>query len=194
MEQEEKNTQCKQELQCQLDLLKRKLEKEAIVNDEMMHAFLKRKFVTINNNAWVSVFFSILVVLWAIFYLPKQGFSVCFSVATIVMMLVCDFYTWKYHKNVNSKTMNGDMVTVAKVMHQLKQDYQNWIKYGVAMVVVWFVWMTIEFSLKQNDWKIIVIQTVALLIGLGIGGFLGFRMHQSVIGGAEEVIRQIEEK
>lgn len=34
---------------------------------------------------------------------------------------------------------------------------------------------------------------IALLIGLAIGGFIGLKMHKSVIRNAEEIINQIEE-
>lgn len=101
--------------------------------------------------------------------------------------------TWKYHKDVNAKTMSGDLLTVAKVMKQLRDNYKKWLKYSIAMIAVWFVWFAIEYCIQLSDWRVAVIMIVALLIGLAIGGFIGLKMHNAVIRNAEEIISQIEE-
>lgn len=176
----------------QVALLKSKLAKEPIVTDELLRKTMKRKAQIINGHAWMSVAASAFVIVWA-FTLPKDGFSLAFVVATILMMLVCDFFTWKYHKDVNKKTMNGDLVTVAKVMKELKQNYKHWLKYGATMVVVWFVWLSVEYSIILNEWKLALPVIAALLVGLAIGGFIGLRMHKSVVNNAEDIIKQIEE-
>ncbi len=136
---------------------------------------------------------SIFVIFWALAFLPCEGFSWWFVGATILMMLVCDFFTWKYHKDVNAKTMNSDLLTVAKVMKQLRDNYKKWLKYSIAMIAVWFTWLSIEFCIRLKDWRLAVVMIIALLIGLAIGGFIGLKMHKSVIRNAEEIISQIEE-
>lgn len=193
MESNENNCQELEEMRAQLTILKNKLDKEAIINERLLRDTMKRKANVINANAWVSVSAGIFVILWAIFFLPEIGFSWYFIVATIVMMLVCIFFTWKQHKNVNDKTMNGDLLTVAKVMKKLKEDYVNWLKYGIVMVAVWFIWLCIEFVIILGDWKLSLPIVVASAVGLVIGGFIGLRMHRSVIHNAEDIIKQIEE-
>lgn len=183
-----------EEMRAQVSLLRQKLDKESIVTDKLLRETMKRKAHTINANAWVSVAASVFVIFWALLFLPLQGFSWWFIGATILMMLVCDFFTWKYHRNVNNKTMSGDLVTVAKVMRKLKQDYQNWIKYGIAMLVVWFIWLSVEYCVILNDWRIALLTIAMLLVGLSIGAFIGLRMHKSVINNAKDIIQQIEEE
>lgn len=182
------------EMRAQISLLNKKLEKESIVNERLLRDAMKSKAKTINANAWVSVGASVFVIIWALFFFPAEGFSWCFTAATILMMLVCDFFTWKHHKNVNSKTMNGDLVTVAKVMKKLKQDYQNWLKYDIIMVLFWFAWLATEYCIILKDWKLSILIIVSLLISLAIGGFIGLRMHRSVIHNAEDIIKEIEEE
>ena len=193
MENSEINNSELETMRAQIALLKDKLDKETIVSEKLLRDTMRHKARTINNNAWISVVASIFVIFWALTFLPSEGFSWWFTGATILMMLVCDFFTWKYHKDVNAKTMSGDLLTVAKVMKQLRDNYKKWLKYSIAMIAVWFVWFAIEYCIKLSDWRVAVIMIVALLIGLAIGGFIGLKMHNAVIRNAEEIISQIEE-
>ena len=193
MENSEINNSELETMRAQIALLKEKLNKETIVSEKLLRDTMRHKARTINTNAWVSVGASIFVIIWALAYIPKEGFSWWFAGATVLMMLVCDFFTWKYHKNVNAKTMSGDLLTVAKVMKQLRDNYKKWLKYSIAMISVWFVWLSIEFCILLDDWRLAVVMIIALLIGLAVGGFIGLKMHNSVIRNAEEIIQQIEE-
>ena len=193
MENNEINNSELETMRAQIALLKDKLDKETIVSEKLLRDTMRHKARTINNNAWISVVASVFVIFWALTFLPSEGFSWWFTGATILMMLVCDFFTWKYHKDVNAKTMSGDLLTVAKVMKQLRDNYKKWLKYSIAIIVVWFVWFAIEYCIQLSDWRVAVIMIVALLIGLAIGGFIGLKMHNAVIRNAEEIISQIEE-
>ena len=193
MENSEINNSELETMRAQIALLKEKLDKETIVSEKILRDTMRHKARTINTNAWISVAASIFVIIWAVAYIPKEGFSWWFAGATVLMMLVCDFFTWKYHKDVNAKTMSGDLLTVAKVMKQLRDNYRKWLKYSIAMIAVWFVWLSIEFCIQLDDWRLAVVVIIALLIGLAIGGFIGLKMHNSVIRNAEEIIQQIEE-
>ncbi|MBO4654994.1 MAG: hypothetical protein J5644_05580 [Bacteroidales bacterium] len=180
-------------MRAQIALLKEKLDKETIVSEKLLRDTMRHKARSINTNAWISVAASIFVIIWAMVYIPKEGFSWWFAGATVLMMLVCDFFTWKYHKDVNAKTMSGDLLTVAKVMKRLRDNYKKWLKYSIAMISVWFVWLSIEFCIQLKDWRLAIVMIITLLIGLAIGGFIGLKMHNSVIRNAEEIISQIEE-
>ena len=180
-------------MRAQIALLKDKLDKETIVSDKLLRDTMRHKARNINANAWISVAASIFVIFWALFYLPGEGFSWWFAGATILMMLVCDFFTWKYHKDVNAKTMNSDLLTVAKVMNQLRDNFKKWLKYSIGLIAVWFVWFAVEYCILLSDLRVALFMIIALLVGLAIGGFIGLKMHNSVIRNAEEIISQIEE-
>lgn len=180
------------EMREQIALLKSKLDKESIVNEKLLREMMKSKARNINRNAWVSVVASLLVIVMALMCFPSWGLSWWFIGATILMMLVCDFFTWKYHKDISAKTMNDDLLTVAKAMKKLKQNYLNWLKYAVVMVVVWLGWYIVELTADAGSWKTIFSTVVAVLAGGVIGVIVGFRMHKHVIDTADEIIRQIE--
>lgn len=194
MENYENNGQELEEMRAQLTVLKNKLDKEAIINERLLRDTMKRKANAINANAWISVGCGIFVIFWAVFFLSQIGFSRYFAVVTIVMMLFCIFITWKQHRNVNSKTMNGDLLTVAKVMKKLKEDYVNWLKYSFILIAIWLPWLATEYCLILKDWKKCVFVVSGLFVGAAIGAFIGLRMHKSVIRNAEDIIKEIEEE
>lgn len=180
------------EMREQIALLKSKLDKESIVNEKLLREMMKSKARNINRNAWVSVIASLFVIVMALFCFPNWGLSWWFVGATVLLMLVCDFFTWKYHKDISAKTMNDDLLTVAKTMKKLKQNYLNWIKYAVIMVVIWLGWYIVELVADSGSWSTIIPTVVAVLVGGIVGGIVGFRMHKNVIDTADEIIRQIE--
>lgn len=192
MENYEKEFEELEEMRSQAALLKNKLDQESIVTDEMLRKVMKRKANIINSNAWISVAASLYVIIWSLCFLRSEGFSLAFIITTIVMMLVCDFFTWRYHKDVNKKTMNGDLVTVAKVMKKLKKNYKNRMKYGISMLGIWFVWFAAEYCNILDNTKLFLGTLVLLIVGVTVGALLGYRMHKSVINNADEVIKQIE--
>ena len=193
MENNEINNSELETMRAQIALLKEKLDKETIVSEKLLRDTMRHKARNINTHAWISVVASIFVIIWSLTVVPSMGFSWWFAAATILMMLVCDFFTWKYHKNVNAKTMSGDLLTVAKVMKQLRDNYKKWLKYAIAMIAVWFVWLSIEYCIQLKDWKMCVFMIVVLFISLIVGGLIGWKMHKSVIRNAEDIIQQIEE-
>ena len=187
------NTQPLEELREQAAILKNKLDQENIVSEEMLRNAMRHKARTINSNAWISVAASVMVILMAFTYSPQLGLSIWFSVGTIVIMLVCDFFTWQYHKNMNQKTLSSDLLTVAKTAKKLKKNYLNWLKYGISLFFVWFVWYSIEMGIHSKSWKEALLTILLLAVGGIIGGLIGFRMHRKVIDTCDEIIRQIEE-
>lgn len=194
MENEEQLNSELEEMRAQIALLKSKLNQETIITEKLMRDTIKRKAKSINTNAWISIGSSVFVIVWALVYMPAFGFSWWLIGATILMMLVCDLFTWKKHKNINNKTINGDLVTVAIIMRDLKKAYQNWIKYGISMVVVWFIWLAIEYCIILNDWRLALCVILSLSLGAAIGGVIGMRMHKSVVNNATDILQQIEDE
>ena len=82
---------------------------------------------------------------------------------------------------------------VAKTAKKLKKNYHNWLKYGISLFFVWFVWYSIEMGIHSKSWKEALLTILLLAVGGIIGGLIGFRMHRKVIDTCDEIIRQIEE-
>ena len=84
---ENENTTTEQELETlrsQMDLLRKKLEQESIINEKLMRETMKSRVSTINRQGWISIAVAICMVLW--FPLCFNTLSTAFIITTIVFM------------------------------------------------------------------------------------------------------------
>lgn len=186
-----------EDMRSQINLLKKKLEHETIVNDKMLRKTMEDKAHIINKNAWISSFAALWVILYSLSLGPKWNFSIWFIVATIATMIVCLFVTYLFHRNINAKTLNGDLLTVIKVMRKFRDDYNRWLKIGILISLIWGVWFAFEYCMflseRLEQTKAIIISTCLVAIGGGIGLFIGWRMHKNMVDNASDIISEIEE-
>ena len=183
-----------EEMRRQLSLLKDKLNQEEIVNDRLLRESMNSKAATINRQATWSVVSAVFVIVMMLVYFPLTGleFSLLFRVATSVYMIVCIYYTWRYHRNINSQTMNGDLLTVAEVMRKLKHNYQTWLKFAIPSVIVWFAWLGYEAISCFDNPGMAVTFIVSGLAGGIIGGIVGLKMHKKVVDSCDEIIKMLK--
>lgn len=182
-----------EEMRQQLAVLKDKLGKEEIVNERLLRESMGVKVKIVNRKARWGVSGCAFVVLMMPCYFIPQGYTWLFCGFTTLIMIFCAVATWWMHRNVNSHTMSGDLLTVAKVMRKLKKDYQNWLKIGIPMELVWMVWFCQEIYRVAGDLQLAITMMVGGLVGGIVGGIIGVRMHKEVIHTCDEVVKQIEE-
>lgn len=192
---EERPTDVLEEMRGQIAILKDKLATENIVNDRLLRKVVSSSVRNINTQAWLSVAASVFVILAAVLFFPEFGLSNVFIVFTVLMMLFCDFMTWRMHRGVNSRTMTQDLKTVAGLMKRVRKDYQDWLKYGIIICILWGTWFCIEILNNCSDGHHEGLYMVlgAILGGL-VGGFIGLRMQRSVVSSCDEVLSQIGEE
>ena len=82
---------------------------------------------------------------------------------------------------------------MAKTAKKLKENYRNWLKYGIILFVAWFIWYAIEMGRNSQSWKEALFTILFLAVGGALGSIIGFRMHKKVIDTCDEIIKQIEE-
>ncbi len=185
-----------EEMRSQISILKEKLETENIINDRLIRKVMKFNFNRINRQAWTSIICSLLVILAAIFSFGKLGFSNYFRAFTVILMLICDYFTWKMHRNINRETMMKNLKQVTVIIRKLKEDYLGWMKYGIVIILFWGSWFCTEciVNAPAEDKTIGIIMSAGALAGLAIGAFVGLKMHRSVIRSCDEILGQIREE
>ena len=85
------------------------------------------------------------------------------------------------------------MVEIARNVSILHQEYQNWMKIALPMVLVWVIWLGVEAYMILNEDGIYLYFMGAALVGCLIGGFMGTRINNKVKREAEELLEQIKE-
>ncbi len=180
------------EMRQQIALLKAKLDKEAIVNDQLLRQSMKQKMGSINKHAliqYIAGFFTIIFGSKVFYEITK---SEMFVAVTIIYMLICIFATYYIHSNVKGNDVNGDLLSVAKKMRRVRQQYHNWLYFAYPSMAVWLGCL-IYLVMKANNALYGERLVIALLIGTTIGGIIGFMMHKKVVNTCSEIITQIEE-
>lgn len=177
-------------LRSQMDLLRKKLEQETIVNEKLMRETMKSRVSTINRQGWISIGAAIFMILWT--PLAFNNLSTVFIIATIVFMAVDAIATWIIHKQINERQlMSEDMRTVANKMKTLKKSYQWSTIIELPLVIAWCVWFCSEI-IQQSDapWQFMA---GAIAFGAIIGFFIALKMYRKVIDNCDAIIQQIEE-
>ena len=191
---ENENTTTEQQeletLRSQMDLLRKKLEQESIVNEKLMRETMKSKISTINRQGWISIVAAICMVLW--FPLCFNTLSTAFIITTIVFTAVDAIATWIIHKQVDERQlMSEDMRTVANKMKTLKKRYQWSTVIELPLVLAWCVWFCYEvIQMTGEPWQFMA---GAVAFGAIIGFFIALKMYRKVIDNCNAIIQQIEE-
>ena len=176
----------------QLALLKKKLDKEEVVNERLLRETMHGKAAIINHEAMWSIIAAIFVIVMMISCFRPMGFSLAFCIGTSVYMLICIGGTLYQHRNVNKRNMNGDLLTVAKIMRRLKKNYRDWLKFSIPVTVIWFCWMGYDLYRQSGEWKLVCSMMIGAVVGGLIGGYFGIKSYKKVLRTADEIINSIE--
>ena len=131
----------------QLNILKEKLQHQAIVNDQIFRRSMKRNVMSINRR---YTFISILCILtipyayWA--FVVMAGMSFYFWLATLVLLLVSFCYTIYNGRNLNSRLVERDLVDARmKVANAKKLDASAFIKALYRITDSWDVFADMQY-------------------------------------------------
>ena len=177
----------------QMETLKKKLEKQEIVNDRIIRQSMKKTASSISVRYYIVMALGLLMVpyMYFVFY-EHFGLSLAFSIASGIFMLVCTAATYYNSRNLsNSNMMHGNLLDVRRRMARAKKFDANWLFFGIPAIIVWLGWLGYEFYQKDGDTALGMI--IGAVIGGIIGAIIGFSMHFKTQRQYQEIIDQIEE-
>ena len=177
----------------QMETLKKKLEKQEIVNDRIIRQSMKKTASSISTRYYFIMALGLLMVpyMYFVFY-EHFGLSLAFSIASGIFMLVCTAATYYNSLNLsNSNMMHGNLLDVRRRMARAKKFDANWLFFGIPAVIVWLGWLGYEFYQKDGETALAMI--IGAVVGGVIGAIIGFSMHFKTQRQYQEIIDQIEE-
>lgn len=179
------------EMRQQLDILRKKLDKEALVSEELFKETMKSRVSNINRQGWASILCAIFVILTIPTYVDLL--SLAFIFGTITLMLVSIVVTLWIHNPVRSRRiMIEDLLTVAIKMKKVKKYYVLSMWIGLPVILAWLIWFCIE--LHQVFGEISYLFIIGACIGGIIGGIISWFMYRKVVDNCNAIIKQIEEE
>lgn len=184
-----------EEMRSQINILKDKLEKQTIVNEEHIRRSMKSKMSDINRTITITIFLGLFALVYCTWFFCSQGCSLSFVIATAVMLAVCLVVTLMQKITVGRMDMSKEnLVQTARELSKLSAHYKNWHKIALPMILVWLVWLLYEMiGILGIDTPYAIGFYCGALVGVIIGGFAGFRINRKVVRKAEEILSQIQE-
>ena len=183
-----------EDMRQQMAALKRKLERQEVVNDQLIRQMMRRNVSSLNRRTWVLTAIALLMIpygYWA--FVILNGFSMAFWIGTCILMLISAGATFYIGKDVlNSQLLKNDLMDVRFKMARAKKFNAQWLLYSIPAIILWIVWFCYEAYKKGGTEEM-----NALLFGGGIGAVIGLviglRVHFKTQRQYQAVIDQIEE-
>jgi len=183
-----------EEMRAQIGILKEKLDKQTIVNEQHIRKSAKAKLSDINRTITGTIVAGTFALVYCTWYFNHLGLSLAFVVFTAVMLAVCLTLTILQKHTIGRLDFSQEsIVYTAKKLSKVKSHYQEWYKIAIPMIIIWLSWMVHEMIRTLG----ISPFTIGFFCGAGagavIGGFLGWKINRKVVQKSTEILEQIEE-
>ena len=177
----------------QMNTLKKKLDQQQIVDDQIIRQSMKKTANSIKTRYYAIMALSLLMIPYTyVIFIERLGISLAFWIGTAVFMLVCCGATYYNSPNVNiPNAMGRNLIEVSHRMARAKKFDANWLFFGIPAVILWLGWLTWEFY--QLDVEAARYMIYGIICGGVLGAILGFKMHSKTQRQYQDIIDQIEE-
>lgn len=173
--------------------LKQELGKQEITNERLIRESIRKDLSFIDKKKWIGIPAIIIVAVLMPYISKELGLRTSFVIITIVWIAILAI--------VNFITMNGmderliSMMPTQEFLKRIKKQKQQqfrWLPINIPLLFLWvgyFIGECIHANLPQ---EILYSLLGGLITGLVIGGTIGLRMHNRIIGIYEGIILQLE--
>lgn len=173
--------------------LKQELGKQEITNERLIRESIRKDLSFIDKKKWIGIPAIIIVAVLMPYISKELGLRTSFVIITIVWIAILAI--------VNFITMNGmderliSMMPTQEFLKRIKKQKQQqfrWLQINIPLLFLWvgyFIGECIHANLPQ---EILYSLLGGLITGLVIGGTIGLRMHNRIIGIYEGIILQLE--
>lgn len=178
-----------EEMRSQMELLRKKLEHEDIINEKLMRETMRFRLTSINKQVWIDICMALFCVIVYPLFFP---FLPLWLLIYVVVMVSADaIATVLIHRPVREKLiMNDDLKTVAQKMRRLKKAYIVAMCVESPVVIVFIVLFLMTVAPHFHNPRFAIWGGV---IGGCIGLIVGLMMVRRVLKNSDAIIKQIEE-
>ena len=183
-----------EEMRSQVAILKKKLEKQAIINDAHIRNSMTAKQSDMTRIIAATIFIGVFALPNCTWTFYKFGFSLLFIAATDIMLAVCIGITIRQRCSLkNLDFAQGNLVDVAEKLNKVKTHYHNWIRIALPMILIWVSWLAYEALTQMEPSPMQMGFLSGTAVGIIVGGFIGYRINRKIVGKSTEILNQIQE-
>ena len=183
----------------QLSVLKKKLNRQEIVNDRLMRESMKSKMSWIRKYLWICVILAPLLIVYIAAMASYFGLSVWFVVFTAVMFIASIAAQW-YVNGLDKNAFSKDNLTkTARHLLKMKQQRARLEMIELPILLVWIAWLIGGLYSVDDQQRPEAVTEAAWggiiggCLGAVIGLFTAFFLYRKMQKTNDEVIHQINE-
>lgn len=184
-----------EEMKQQICLLKEKLEKQTIINDNMIRQAMQQKVSRMHKDAIIMIIVAIIGMPYCFFFFTLAGFSYWLASGTVLFLLACMIKLYRNKKKLSHirTLLSENLIECGKNVLLLKKETAQSFKIMMPILAVWVIWFFAEifFVLPQEDNDFIINITCGSLVGLLIGLGLGISKHRKNMKTINDILLQI---
>lgn len=182
-----------EDMRSQIGILKEKLEKQTIINENHIRRSMKSKISSIRRTVLMTIIVGALAIPYCSLYFHYIGCSLIFVIATALILTVCMLLTVYQNIRLNRIDLSSNnIVDAAEMLGKFRRHYNEWHKVAIAIIIPWFLWCIYEFYTVFPERHAIYFCAAGLIGGL-IGGFIGNRINKKIVGKADDILADIDE-
>ena len=179
-----------QQLKAQFDILNRRLDEQAIINENLIRSSVNSRVRNINKDGRTMVGIAVLGAACVVADHYLMNWSWAFTIVTVVFMLVAIVCNILFRQGISSaNALSSDLIDMRLRALRLKKMQSRWLWFSIPFLMVWLPWLVCEIQQRTPNPKPIIIGGA---IGLVIGGILGVSQYMRTRRHAKEIIRDIE--
>lgn len=184
-----------EEMRSQISILKDKLEKQNIINDQHIRRSMKSKMSDINRTVRATIVAGVFATVFCPIYFHGMGCSLAFVLATGLMLAVCLVLTIMQKINLGRLDFSQEnLVDAAQKLSKIRTHYKEWYKVAIPMILIWVGWMLYEMiGIWGLDTPYAIGFYSGVTVGVIVGGVIGAKINRKVVRQANEILSQIEE-
>ena len=169
-----------QEMRQQMGLLKEKLNRQKVVNEQLIRRTIETKLNRLSFNRRIKRIYMILCMVFIPTLLVEGiGLPMWFGLATVVMLALSLVYHEAFMEHISADDLNRYSIhEINEKAVRLKEQGARWIRIGIPMVIVWLITFIYvvehRFDLETEGQYILY----GIASGIIIGACLGFIIYR----------------
>lgn len=175
-----------EEMRQQMELLKEKLNRQEVVNEQLMHRTIETKLNRLSFNRRIKRIYMILCMVFIPGLLVKGvGLPMWFGLATVAMLALSLVYHEAFMEHISADDLNRYSIhEISEKALRLKEQGARWLWIGIPMVIVWLITFIYvvqhRFDLEAGGESILYGIAFGIIIGASLG-FIIYRRQRRMI-------------
>lgn len=178
----------------QIALLRRKLDKETIINEQLLRRTMHDKVRGLRRDNLTMIIIGTLAIPYTAIVFNYLGMSLAFSIATCILLVVSILATWWGQRDLHAdELLYGDVVSAGKKMLRFKQMNDRWLWFAIPLLLAWLAWLVWEAYQQIGGTPLFNGFVTGAIVGIFIGGIIGGVYRSRMKRRVREVLAHIEE-